>query len=274
MDGHADRPRLVGERARDRLADPPGRVRRELVAAPPVELLDRADQAERALLDQVEERQALVAVVLRDRDDEPEVRLDHLLLRAHVAALDLLGQLDLLRGGQQRVPAGLAQEELQRVGRRLERRRRRRWGRRRASRLRPPPPRSRAPRASGRRRRPRAGRARAARAPRAARPRAPSRATSAASTAAAAPRSGRRCRSRLSVLPTCRVRRCTRPRERFKHVPGGKSNPGPPARESTLCQVGRRTIPGAQIAAFSSLPLLKHARPAFRLLLAPSTERE
>ena len=45
MDGHADRARLVGERARDRLADPPGRVGRELVAAAPVELLDRADQA-------------------------------------------------------------------------------------------------------------------------------------------------------------------------------------------------------------------------------------
>ena len=39
----------------------------------------------------------------------------------HVAALDLLRELDLLRGGQERVPAGLAQEELQRVGRRLDR---------------------------------------------------------------------------------------------------------------------------------------------------------
>ena len=83
---HADRARLVGERAGDRLADPPGRVRRELVAAAPVELLDGADQAERAFLDQVEERQALVAVVLRDRDDEAQVRLDHPLLRVAVAA--------------------------------------------------------------------------------------------------------------------------------------------------------------------------------------------
>src|SRR6266571_5107202 len=45
VDGHADRPRLVGERARDRLPDPPGRVGRELEAAAPVELLDGADQA-------------------------------------------------------------------------------------------------------------------------------------------------------------------------------------------------------------------------------------
>jgi hypothetical protein len=122
--------RALSASARDRLADPPGRVGRELVAAPPVELLDGADQPERPLLDQVEERQPLVAVVLRDRDDEAEVRLDHPLLRAQVAALDLLRELDLLGGREQWVPAGLAQEELQRVGRRLpgDRDRRRRLG--------------------------------------------------------------------------------------------------------------------------------------------------
>ena len=88
VDRDADRARLVGERAGDRLADPPGRVGRELEALAVVELLRRADEAERPLLDQVEERQALVAVVLRDRDDEPQVGLDHLLLRVEVAALD------------------------------------------------------------------------------------------------------------------------------------------------------------------------------------------
>src|SRR5919197_1397782 len=41
VDRHADRARLVREGAGDRLADPPGRVGRELVAASPVELLDR-----------------------------------------------------------------------------------------------------------------------------------------------------------------------------------------------------------------------------------------
>ena len=120
VDRHADRARLVGERPRDRLADPPRRVRRELVALAPVELLGRAHEADRPLLDQVEERQALVAVALRDRDDEPQVRLDHLLLRAMVAALDPLRELDLLRGGQQIDLADVLQEELQRVGRELD----------------------------------------------------------------------------------------------------------------------------------------------------------
>ncbi len=105
---------------RDRLADPPRRIGRELEAAAPVELLDGSDEPERALLDEVEEREALVAVVLRDRDDEPEVRLDHPLLRVHVAALDPLRELDLLRRGQQLVPAGLAEEQLQRVRGRLD----------------------------------------------------------------------------------------------------------------------------------------------------------
>src|SRR5262249_57250639 len=78
---HADRPRVVRDGALHRLADPPGRVRRELVAAAPGELLDRAVQPERALLDQIQERDAEPAVTLRDRHDEAEVGLDHPALR-------------------------------------------------------------------------------------------------------------------------------------------------------------------------------------------------
>ena len=40
--GQSDRPRVVGQGARDGLADPPGRVGREAEAAPVVVLLDRA----------------------------------------------------------------------------------------------------------------------------------------------------------------------------------------------------------------------------------------
>jgi hypothetical protein len=105
---HPDRPRLVRKRARDRLADPPGGVGGELEAATPVELLDGADQAEGAFLDQIEERESLVPVVLRDRDHEPQVRLDHPLLRVRVAELDPLRELDLLGRSEQLVAAGLA----------------------------------------------------------------------------------------------------------------------------------------------------------------------
>ena len=55
---NADRPGLVGDGPRDRLADPPGGVRRELVAAAVLVLVDRPHQARVAFLDQVEEAQA------------------------------------------------------------------------------------------------------------------------------------------------------------------------------------------------------------------------
>ena len=60
-------------------------------------------------------------VALGDGDDEAEVRLDHLRLRAHVAALDALGERDLLVGRQERHLADLAQVEAQRVEGRLDR---------------------------------------------------------------------------------------------------------------------------------------------------------
>ena len=50
----ADRARLVGDRTRHGLADPPRRVGRELVALAVVELLDGPNEAERAFLNEVE----------------------------------------------------------------------------------------------------------------------------------------------------------------------------------------------------------------------------
>ena len=114
-----DRPRLVRDAALHGLADPPGRIGGELEALAVVELLDRPDQPDDPLLDQVEQRQAVPLVALGDRDDQPQVRVDHQILGFLVAALDPLGELDLLLGGQQLVPAGLVQEQLQRVGGRV-----------------------------------------------------------------------------------------------------------------------------------------------------------
>src|SRR5262249_9222838 len=117
VDRNPDRARVVRDRALHRLADPPGRVSRELVAAAPVELLDRAVEAERALLDQVQKRYAEAAVALRDRDDQSQVRLDHPPLGSDVAALDRLGEGDLLGRGEQLVASDVGEEELQAVGR-------------------------------------------------------------------------------------------------------------------------------------------------------------
>ena len=66
-------------------------------------------------MDQIQERQALLAVFLRDRDYEAQVGLHHLLLRAHVATLDALRELHLL-GRRQQIDFGdVLEEELQRV---------------------------------------------------------------------------------------------------------------------------------------------------------------
>jgi hypothetical protein len=113
VDGNPDGARPVRDAALHRLADPPGCVRRELVAAPPVELLDCANQPDDALLDQVEQHERVTLVLLRGRDDEAEVRVDHLVLRPQAAALDPLGQLHLLGRCQQRVAARLVAEELE-----------------------------------------------------------------------------------------------------------------------------------------------------------------
>jgi hypothetical protein len=89
----ADGARLVGDRAGDRLPDPPGGVGRELVAAAVLELVDRLHQADIAFLDQVEELQAAVGVFLGDRDHQAQVGLDHFLLGDARLALALLHHL-------------------------------------------------------------------------------------------------------------------------------------------------------------------------------------
>src|SRR5262245_2934086 len=121
VDRDPDRPRLVGDRAGDRLADPPRRVRRELEPASIVELLDGAYQPQRPLLDEIQEGEAASEVALRDGDDQPKVRLDHVLLRRHVAALDELRERHLLVGRQERDLPDLAQVQAQRVERGLHR---------------------------------------------------------------------------------------------------------------------------------------------------------
>ena len=121
MDGDADRPALVGDRPGDRLADPPGGVGGELVAAAVVELLDGADEAHRPLLDEIQEGQPATEIGLGDRDDQTQVGLDHLLLGEHVAALDAPRQHHLLLSGQEADPPDGAEVEAQRIEAGLDR---------------------------------------------------------------------------------------------------------------------------------------------------------
>ena len=79
MDREPDRAGLIGDRPCDCLADPPVRVRRELVAARVVELLDRAYQPDVPLLDEVEQaecRSAARDISSSDADDKAQVGRD------------------------------------------------------------------------------------------------------------------------------------------------------------------------------------------------------
>ena len=110
-----DRTAGVGQTALDRLTDPERCVSRELESLAPVELLGGTDEPHDPLLDEVVERQTLPAVAAGHVDHEPQVRSDHPILRVEVAALDALGELDLLCGREQRILGGLLEEELQRL---------------------------------------------------------------------------------------------------------------------------------------------------------------
>src|SRR3954462_13333459 len=114
--GQADGAGGVVEAALDRLPDPQRGVRREAEALAPVELLGRADQAQHALLDEVVQGEAVALVAAGDGDDEPQVRVDHAVLGEEVAALDALGELDLLGGLQQREAVRALPQLLERVG--------------------------------------------------------------------------------------------------------------------------------------------------------------
>ncbi len=88
----ADGAGLVGDGAGDGLANPPGGVGRELVAAAVLELVDRLHQADVAFLNEVEELQAAVGVLLGDGDHQAQVGFDQLalgVLGIHVALDDL-----------------------------------------------------------------------------------------------------------------------------------------------------------------------------------------
>ena len=98
---------LIDQRARARLANPPGGVGREFVAAAPVEFLDRAHQADIAFLDQIHQRQAAIDVAARDPGDQPQIGRDHLLLGALRIARAALQIGDQRAEGGQRL-AGLA----------------------------------------------------------------------------------------------------------------------------------------------------------------------
>src|SRR5215213_3138688 len=73
MDRDTDDAAIVGNRTSHCLPDPPRGVRAELEAAPPVELLDGAKEAEVTFLDQVDQGHPAVGVASRDAHHQAQV---------------------------------------------------------------------------------------------------------------------------------------------------------------------------------------------------------
>jgi hypothetical protein len=99
--GHADGARLIRYGARDGLPDPPRGVRGELVSARVVELLHGADEAQIALLDEVQEQQAASHVPFGYGHHQSEVGLRELAFGLHILGLDPFGQHHLFTRREQ-----------------------------------------------------------------------------------------------------------------------------------------------------------------------------
>ena len=111
----ADRPGLVRDGTGNGLADPPGRIRGELVPAPVFELVHRLHEADIAFLYQVEKQQSAIGVLLRDGNDQAQVGLHHFLFcLAHLCLTDGDLPVDFLdfRNGKQVVAQRFGQSLL------------------------------------------------------------------------------------------------------------------------------------------------------------------
>ena len=107
MHRDADGAGLIRDGAGDGLADPPGGVGRELVSFGIVEFFDGLDQAQVALLNQVEELHAAADIALGDGNDQAQVALGELFAGFLVAGCHALGDFQFFLGGEQRHLADL-----------------------------------------------------------------------------------------------------------------------------------------------------------------------
>ena len=112
MHRQTDCPGLVHDAALDTLANPPGGVGRETKTTLGIEFLQRMNQAEIALFDQIEQRNAAIQVVLGNIDHQAEIVLDHFLARRKITGPHAPRRLHLICRCQQRLGANLVQVKL------------------------------------------------------------------------------------------------------------------------------------------------------------------
>jgi hypothetical protein len=115
MHRHVNAARLLGHSPADRLPDPPCGIGAEATAACRVKLLRGANQAQIALLHQIEQGNALVHVAFGDAHHQAQVGLHQLLQRLRLTGHHAPRQSQLLLRRQQRGATDLGQILAQRV---------------------------------------------------------------------------------------------------------------------------------------------------------------
>src|SRR3712207_5519361 len=100
---------LIRHGPADRLPDPPDSISGEAVAKLRIELFNRPEQAQVALLDEVLEGETHPPVILGHRDHQSEVALYQLFARPLVSGASASGEGDLLLVGQELAPPDLRQ---------------------------------------------------------------------------------------------------------------------------------------------------------------------
>ena len=102
VDGNADRACLIGDCTRNRLPNPPRRIGTELITLTVVEFLNRLQETEVALLNEIEKEHAASDVAFCNAHDKAQVRLLKPMPCTLVARLHAPRELDLLLCRQQR----------------------------------------------------------------------------------------------------------------------------------------------------------------------------
>ena len=116
VDRYADGVAVIANGPRDGLADPPHGIGAEAVAALPLILLYRMQEAHVTLRDEVFEWQAAVAIVAGDGHDEAQIGLRQGVGRLRLTAGHPLGQRYLLLRSQEWRAANLTQVTSQQLG--------------------------------------------------------------------------------------------------------------------------------------------------------------
>ncbi len=115
LHGDADGARLLGDAPQDGLPDPDGGVGREPQAALGLETVRGADEAEIALLDEVEHRQAAIAVAARQVHHEPEIGDDDLLAGGGIPGAGAAGEFQQFGMREQGHAPDLGQIDVQQI---------------------------------------------------------------------------------------------------------------------------------------------------------------